>query len=117
GEAVIAAAQRRLREEMGISSPLTRVGTVSYSIDVGGGLCEHEFNHVFCGAFEGEPQPDPGEVSAWQWMAPETLRRSLRDAPKSFTPWFDVVLDQLQQWLQREPPPIPPDAAGAWRAG
>jgi isopentenyldiphosphate isomerase len=88
---------------------------VSYSIDVGGGLREHEFNHVFCGAFEGDAQPDPSEVSAWQWMAPETLRRSLRDAPHSFTPWFDVVLDQLQQWLQRDPPPIAPAAASAWR--
>ncbi len=116
GEAVVAAAQRRLREEMGIAALLTRVGTVSYSIDVGGGLREHEFNHVFCGAFEGDAQPDPAEVSGWQWIAPDALRESLRDAPRSFTPWFDVVLGQLQQWLESVPPAVPPAAVGAWRS-
>jgi len=115
GEAVVAAAQRRLREEMGVSSPLTRVGTVSYSIDVGGGLREHEFNHVLCGVFDGDAQPDPAEVSSWRWIAPHALRQSLRDAPRSFTPWFDVVLDQLQQWLLSAPPTVAPAAVGAWR--
>jgi isopentenyl-diphosphate Delta-isomerase len=96
GEAVMAAAARRLREEMGIECALLPAGTVSYSIDVGGGLREDEFNHVLAGVFNGEPQPDPAEVWEWRWMTPEALDTALRDQPHAFTPWFGVVLDRLR---------------------
>jgi isopentenyl-diphosphate Delta-isomerase len=97
GEAVMAAAARRLREEMGIECSLLRAGTVSYSIDVGGGLREDEFNHVLAGVFNGEPRPDPAEVCDWRWLTPEALRAARRNLPHEFTPWFGVVLDQLRR--------------------
>ncbi len=59
GESVAEAARRRLREEMGIECALRPAGTVSYSLDVGNGLREDEFNHVFVGLFSGDARPDP----------------------------------------------------------
>lgn len=97
GEAVVAAAARRLREEMGIVCALLSAGTVSYSIDVGGGLREDEFNHVLVGRFTGAAQPDPAEVAEWRWMTPEALYTARRNQPHAFTPWFGVVFDQLRR--------------------
>jgi len=95
GEPVMAAARRRLREEMGIACALLPAGTVSYSIDVGGGLREDEFNHVVAGQFTGDPRPDPAEVSEWRWVSPDVLRAEWEREPGAFTPWFGLVLDQL----------------------
>jgi isopentenyl-diphosphate delta-isomerase len=115
GEAVLDAAGRRLREEMGIECALIPAGTVSYSIDVGGGLREDEFNHVLAGLFTGDAQPDPAEVSEWRWMTPAALRTACEGDPGAFTPWFGVVLDRMRAWLAGEPAGLPPAVGEAWR--
>lgn len=116
GETVIDAATRRLREEMGIECALLPAGTVSYSVDVGGGLREDEFNHVFVGLFTGDATPDPAEVSAWRWMTPDTLGETRAGAPHEFTPWFGVVFDRLRHWLQGKPAQLPAAVLAAWQA-
>ena len=115
GEEVIAAGGRRLREEMGITCPLVAAGTVSYSIEVGGGLREDEFNHVLFGSFSGEPRPDPSEVSSWRWMTPADVQAALRDTPCPFTPWFPLVLAQWRAWTDGHPAAVPPAARRAWQ--
>ena len=115
GEPVAAAAQRRLQEEMGIRCALLPAGTVSYSLDVGGGLREDEFNHVFAGLFTGDARPDPAEVCGWQWMAPGALRVVQQDEPGLLTPWFAVVFDQLQRWLDGGTAAVPAAVRDAWR--
>ena len=115
GEVVMAAAARRLREEMGIECPLHPAGTVSYSIDVGGGLREDEFNHVFAGIYRGQARPDPEEVSDSRWMTPDALLRACATEPHAFTPWLGVVLDQLRRWLHGRPAQIPAAVRAAWR--
>ena len=114
GEQVLAAAGRRLREEMGITCTLVAAGTVTYSIDVGGGLREDEFNHVLFGTFSGAARPDPSEVSSWQWMTAPALEAALRDSPQIFTPWFGVVLDRLRAWLDGHPAAVPAAVSRAW---
>jgi len=116
GESVGAAAERRLHEEMGIRCALLPAGTVSYSLDVGGGLREDEFNHVFAGVFTGDPQPDPAEVCGWRWMAPGALRTVQHGDPGQLTPWFAVVFDQLQRWLAGGTAAVPAAVREAWRA-
>ena len=116
GETAIGAATRRLQEEMGITCALLPAGTVSYSVDVGGGLREDEFNHVFVGLFTGDATPDPAEVSAWRWMTPETLGDTRAGEPPEFTPWFDAVLERLRQWLEGRPAQMPAAVLAAWLA-
>jgi len=116
GEQVIEAGERRLREEMGITCPLVPAGTVSYSIDVGDGLREDEFNHVLFGSFSGDARPDPSEVSSWRWMTPATVQEALRETPSPFTRWFPVVLERLRVWLEGHPTAVPAAARRAWES-
>ena len=53
GETYMEAAQRRLKEELGIETPLTYRFNFLYKADVGQNLWEHELDHVFTGNFEG----------------------------------------------------------------
>ena len=116
GESAIDAAARRLQEEMGIECALLPAGTVSYSIDVGGGLREDEFNHVFVGLFTGDAKPDPSEVCAWRWIMPGTLGNTQAVELHELTPWFSVVFDRLRQWLRGKPAQLPAAVLAAWQA-
>jgi isopentenyl-diphosphate Delta-isomerase len=96
GESTPTAARRRLLEEMGMVCPLELAFSFIYRADVGGGLIEHEYDHVFLGRFNDEPLPDPDEVSDWRWVEPAALERALRQHPLRFTQWFHIAFDQLR---------------------
>jgi isopentenyl-diphosphate delta-isomerase len=96
GEAVAEAARRRVREELGIDVPLTPALTFVYRAeDPASGLTEHEYDHVFVGRLDGEPAPNPAEVSAVEWIDPAALLRDVRARPERYTPWFRIVLDRV----------------------
>lgn len=96
GEAVEEAAGRRLYEEMGVSPALTRITSFVYeAFDPESGLTEREYDHVFYGYHEGEPSPDPDEVSSWAWVSTEDLFRGLSESPESYTPWFPLAAARL----------------------
>jgi isopentenyl-diphosphate delta-isomerase len=97
GEETLAAAQRRLREELGIDAPLAHALSFVYRVQVGGGLVEHEFDHVFVGRFEGEPRPDPAEVEAWEWCDAARLLSEVRAEPERYAPWLPLALEGLVQ--------------------
>ena len=96
-EPVKVAAARRLGEEMGFECALSRAGTLLYRADVGGGLTEHELDHLLIGHWEGIPAPDPAEVMDWWWIEPGELRREMAAAPERFTYWFRVALEELDR--------------------
>ena len=68
GEPVDAAARRRLREEMGIDCALEPAFAFTYRAEVGGGLVEHEYDHVFLARYDGDPAPSADEVDGWRWV-------------------------------------------------
>jgi isopentenyl-diphosphate delta-isomerase len=88
GEAPFITAPRRLNEEMGIATTLTEVFTFSYQADVGNGLIENEFDHVFFGVSNQNPDPNPVEVSDWSWVTLENLEQELIRNPKEFSFWL-----------------------------
>lgn len=96
GERTIAAARRRLQEEMGIDCPLTRAFGFRYRAALAGGLSEHEYDHVFIGRYDGDPSPDPSEVGAWRWVGLDAVRRDIARAADRYTRWFPLVLDRLE---------------------
>ena len=59
GESVHEAAQRRLQEEMGLDCSLQLALSFTYRKELGNGLSEYEYNHVFLGQFNGTPAPNP----------------------------------------------------------
>lgn len=94
-ESTMAAALRRLREEMGFECRLRSAFSFVYRADVGNGLVEHEYDHVFIGHSEMTPLPDPAEVAEWKWMSPEQLSTELRLHPGRYTYWLRVAWEEL----------------------
>jgi isopentenyl-diphosphate delta-isomerase len=77
---------------MGFTCALAAVGSFSYRADVGGGLEEHELDHVYVGVHDGVPLPSPAEVDAWRRCAVSVVEAELRHAPGRFTAWFAPAL-------------------------
>jgi isopentenyl-diphosphate delta-isomerase len=96
GEQTLAAARRRLGEEFGFSVPLEEITDLQYRVrDPHSNLIEHEHLHVFMGRYDGQPLPNPEEVSAYRWMLPTRVQRSLALCPEVFTPWFVLLATML----------------------
>ena len=103
GESNESAALRRLRDEMGIwEVKIRRVSAFLYRTAVGNGLVEHEVDHVLVGEWNGDPKPDPSEVSEWRWVTESALYADLADNPDRYTPWLADVL----QHSRRLPQPV-----------
>jgi isopentenyl-diphosphate delta-isomerase len=93
GEAALRAGRRRLTEEMGIEAELRAAGTFRYRAeDPGTGMVETEIDHVLVGGYEGDPDPDPAEVSQWRWVDLDELAADLVRRPGVYTPWLRQAL-------------------------
>jgi isopentenyl-diphosphate delta-isomerase len=102
-EPYVAAARRRLFEELRIQGPLKPAFRLFYgpvSCPVSGAL-EHEMDHVFYAKLaENAPiLPNPEEVSALRWVDQEQLA-SLKESGK-ITPWFEMILKRVRWARQR----------------
>jgi isopentenyl-diphosphate delta-isomerase type 1 len=98
-ESVQMAAERRLKEEMSLSIPLTVVGSFIYQASFDNGLIEHEFDHVLIGEYLREKhendsiQVDPQEVLEYRWIGLSELQQELKENPKLYTPWLKPALE------------------------
>ncbi len=101
-ETPILAARRRLREEMGLVATLTEVLTFSYKANVGNGLIENEFDHVFIGVSNQNPTPNPAEVSDWTWATVEELEQQLIGNPERYSPWLRQCFSEVIKYRLRE---------------
>jgi isopentenyl-diphosphate delta-isomerase len=80
---------------MGLVATLTEAFTFSYQADVGSGLIENEFDHVFFGVSNQNPSPNPIEVSDWDWVTLEILRQKLIINPEEFSSWLQQCLGDV----------------------
>ena len=102
GEQNFDAANRRLKEEMGLDCELFYGFNFIYRTDFSNDLCEHEFDHVFFGTTDALPTPEPFEVAAFAYLSPEELRARLRQSPDEFTEWFKICFERvIQQYYQQ----------------
>ena len=89
-------AQRRLHEELGLSTdaPFVHRGQVTYRADVGQGLTEHETVEIYTVDLPQQvtPQPDPAEVGETRWIGWDALEREIAARPDAFTPWLRIYL-------------------------
>ena len=110
-EPPLAAARRRLHEEMGFSCPLTPAFHFTYQAPVGPSLTEHEYDHVFVGTVgEVNIRPDPDEVTDWTWVSPSALREDINSHPDRYTVWFRRLLDRA---LNEAPAVAPSEPASS----
>jgi isopentenyl-diphosphate delta-isomerase len=94
------AAHRRLSQEMGITTALEEGFTFSYWAEVGDGLVENEFDHIFIGHHETEPVPDPEEVHSWRWISPGELQKDLAENESKYAIWFQILWPQVKRHLK-----------------
>jgi isopentenyl-diphosphate Delta-isomerase len=102
GEDARDAATRRTDEEMGFTCELERVSALRYRADVGAGLLENEYDHLFMGKFDGVPLPSENEVAEWRWVDRQSLLAEVGADAGRFTPWFHLALPHiLPRWLDQ----------------
>ena len=95
GEADEVCAERRLREELGISGlALEPAGSVEYRAEVGRGMVEHEVVALFrAEAPMGLTMAlNPNEAMEARWIGMEALRAEIAETPEAFTPWLRIYL-------------------------
>lgn len=95
GESDLDCAERRLREELGITGlALCHAGEIEYRADVGAGLIEHELVQVYTARVMPDLSitPNPDEVADTDWINLPALRAVVERVPERFTPWLRIYL-------------------------
>jgi isopentenyl-diphosphate delta-isomerase len=95
GETTSDAAHRRISEEMGFDSEFDEAFTFLYKAEVGQGLIEHEFDHVFIGNSDTKPEINPEEVAAWKYVDLVWLENDVKENSKNYTEWFKIALEEV----------------------
>lgn len=95
GEQTIAAAKRRLKEEMVLECELDPVFNFSYRTEFDNGLIENEYDHVFFGLSDVMPQPNPKEVADFRYTTMEQLQSSLIYDNKNYTEWLKICFKEV----------------------
>ena len=96
------ATHRRLQEEMGIDTSLSRIFSFIYKHNFDNGLTENEFDHVFVGVSNSEPKPSPLEAEQIKWVDFDWLLEDIRVNPDQYTPWFKIILKrkELKEYIK-----------------
>ncbi len=97
GEATQEAAQRRLQEEMGFTCAIEPAFEFIYRAELGQGLTEYEYDHVFTGIWNGIPSPAADEVWEWEYRSPADVLADMRIRPERYTAWFSILLPRLME--------------------
>src|ERR1043165_8076747 len=100
GEATDSAANRRLVEEMGFQCPLEHIFSFSYKADVGGGMIEHEFDHVYLGHYNELPAFNTDEVKAIKYESLEIINDMLEKEPAPFTAWMRIAFPKFYEYIK-----------------
>lgn len=94
-ETTLEAAQRRLKEEMGLHSNLTHKTHFIYKTTFANALTEHEFDHVFFGKTTEMPKINTAEVADFKWLSPANIKKEIITEPDKFTSWFKIAMEKL----------------------
>jgi isopentenyl-diphosphate Delta-isomerase len=100
GEETIAAAKRRLQEEMGFCCELAEIFSFVYRAQLDHELTEYEFDHVLLGKFDGEPILNPDEAEAWKWIEMTDLQLDIAANPDRYTFWLKNCVDRVGDYLK-----------------
>lgn len=97
GESILAAGERRLKEEFGIDTILYNIGWFHYQVPFANGLTENEIDHVLVGTIDLTTplHPDPNEINAYRWVSMDELHQELKTHLIHFTPWFKQALGMV----------------------
>ena len=100
-EGNIEAGVRRLKEEMGFTTPLMPMFSFIYKSKFDNGLTEHEFDHVLLGYYDKQPFINTIEVSEWKWMSLDKIILEIKNKPEDFTVWFKIIFERFYNHLYK----------------
>lgn len=100
GETNMAAAKRRLNEEMGMDCELNYLFKFTYKAKFEDGLTEHEVDHVFFGASDELPVINREEVETFKYVDLETLANDIKTNPQVYTPWLKICLAKVMEHVK-----------------
>lgn len=87
------ALSRKLKQEMGIDVTPEFSHKFIYKTVLENNLVEYEYDHVYVGRFDGEPDINPDEVEEWRFEDLDRLRDSMKKNPQDFTYWFKLIVN------------------------
>ena len=96
GEDTIDAAHRRLKEEMGMVCDLQYAFNFTYKAALLNGIQEHEYDHVYFGSCDEQPEPNPAEVAAFKYMSMDALAQDIKANPDLYTEWLKICFKQVE---------------------
>ena len=95
------AIHRRLKEEKGFDCGLKEILSFQYIAEFDNGLTEHEFNHVFIGKYDKDPEHNSDEVDEWKWMTNKEIIEDIKNNPDKYTPWFKIIIKEHLEELEK----------------
>ena len=97
GEGCEAAAHRRLKQELGIATPLRFLYKFIYQASFADIGSEHELCWVFAGRAEASDiAANSNEIADWKFLAPAALEAALAESPEAYTPWLQLEWPQIR---------------------
>ena len=100
-EKTIDAAHRRLKEEMGFDTELTKAFDFKYKADFSNGLTEHEFDHVFVGYYDGKIEYNFDEVETYAYRSMDRIEASFAEYTDFYTEWFVIAFPKIKEWVKK----------------
>lgn len=97
-ETNLEAANRRLKQEMGMECKLQKAFDFIYNEPLDSNLIEHEFDHVYIGFTNDIPKPNPDEVSEWKYISHKELHEDIIANPFNYTVWFKKIYERVNEF-------------------
>lgn len=97
GETLEVAVERRLREELGITTEPVFVYKFCYQARYGELGSENELCSVYLGRCDETVRPNMTEIAATRFIGADDLERELQASPEKFTPWFKMEWMRLRE--------------------
>lgn len=97
GESMGLATERRLQQELNISSALEFVYKFEYQARFGDQGSEYELCSVYLGRMNGEATANDTEIAALRFVSAEDLQTEIDSQPEQLTPWFKMEWQRLNE--------------------
>jgi len=95
GESYEEATVRRLKEEVGLETPLKYLYKFQYQAAFEDKGSENELCSVYIAKTDEPPLINETEISSWKYISIDDLNAELAAHPERFTPWFKMEWQRL----------------------
>ncbi|NOW94285.1 isopentenyl-diphosphate Delta-isomerase [Mucilaginibacter sp. SG564] len=96
GEGTRNAANRRLKEEMGLLCDLQPAFNFTYHTEIQQGITEYEYDHVFWGITNEQPDLCLEEAIAFRYQDMADLETDIQNHPEQYTTWLKICFDRVK---------------------